>query len=308
LTSKRKKEFPLDKTRKPLGVIGMVHEDYTMFKRWYDHYASQVGPENLFVFSHGNDPHHRVIAPGANVINAPRDPSMFKFDPRRWRMMGDFASGMLNFYNWMLVTDIDELVVVDPDVATGLVPYLEDRFAVGQPVPACISPFALNIVHVPEQEPLPIDPAATVLSRRRHFYPSRMYSKPNLISKPVMFGPGGHRNNLGRRILSDDLYLVHLKMYDVTGLEERVARQVSLVDEAGETNSEMAGYHVWRTSLDAYREARDKFELGPEDIRLPEVRAKMVDDQFARYQDRYIWGDFENKTLYRIPDRFAGLV
>jgi hypothetical protein len=298
----------MDKTLKPLGVVGMVHNDYPMLKRWYDYYAGQVGPENLFLFSHGNDPRHKEIAPEANVINAPRDPSMHQFDPRRWRMLGDFASGMLNYFNWMLVTDIDELVVVDPDVSGGLVPYLEARFPDKSRMPAAINPFGLNIVHVPEEEPLPIEPAETVLSRRRFFYPSRMYSKPTLVSKPVMFGPGGHRNDLGRRILSDDLYLVHLKMYDVTGLEERVARQVGLVDHEGQTNPEMAGYHVWRTALDQYQKIRKNFAIGPEDIVLPDIRATMVEKQFERYKDRFIWGEFKNDKLFQIPERFRDLV
>ncbi|MGB0800036.1 MAG: hypothetical protein ACPGRD_12035, partial [Planktomarina sp.] len=72
----------MDKTKNPLGVVGMVYQDYAMLQRWYDYYAAQVGPENLFVFSHGNDPKHREIAKGANVINVPRDPAMTKFDSR----------------------------------------------------------------------------------------------------------------------------------------------------------------------------------------------------------------------------------
>jgi len=298
----------LDKTRKPLGVIGMVHQDYAIFKRWYDYYSAQFGPENLFVFSHGNDPEHREIAQGANIINAPRDPTMYKFDPRRWRMMGDFASGMLNFYNWMLVTDIDEFVVVDPNVADGLVPYLETKFGQDAGAPPCISPFGLNMVHVPEEEPMALDPGRTVLSQRRFFYPSRVYSKPTLVREPVMFGPGGHRNNLGRRVLSDDLYLVHLKIHDVTEIKERLSRQVGLLDQAGQSNAEMAGRHGWRTTLKDYENIRSKFKLGPEDIRLPEIRAAMVEKQKERYTDRYIWGEFQNDTLYRIPERFARLV
>jgi hypothetical protein len=297
----------MDSTRKPLGVVGMVHGDYGMFKRWYDYYAAQVGAENLFVFSHGNDPHHRTIAPGANIINAPRDPSMYKWDTRRWRMMGDFASGMLNFYNWMLVTDIDEMVVVDPNIAPGLVPYLSTAFD-GMPLPPSISPLGLNIVHLPDEEPDSLDSLTPVLSQRRFFYPSRVYSKPTLISTSVQFGPGGHRNDHGRRKLSDALYLVHLNLADASELEERAGRKVALIDVAVEQSASSMKAHVWRDTMAAYLRVREDFERGPEDVALPQIRTKMVEGQTERYRDRFVWGQFENDTLYTLPKRFSGLV
>lgn len=298
----------MDKTRQPLGIIGMAHKDYDMLKRWYDYYAAQVGPENLFLYSHGNDPQHRDIAAGANVINAPRDPSMLKFDLRRWTMLGAFASGMLNFYNWMLVTDIDEMVVVDPDVAGGLVPYLTEKFPVPAFMPPSISPLGLNMVHVPAQEPAPLDESRPVLAQRRYFYPSRMYSKPTLVSRPVMFGPGGHRNDLGPRHLSDDLYLIHLKMHDGDALEAQFNHQVALIETAATQNAAMQKKHVWQDSWNAYRNVVDTYALGPEDIRLTDIRAKMVDGQKAKFKDRYVFGNFENKTLFQLPERFANLV
>ena len=103
----------MDKAKKMLGVVTMLYEDYFFLERWYDYYSKQVGAENLYVFSHGNDPKHREIAKDANVMNLPRDVSMFKFDRRRWRMMSHLASGLLDYYNWMIVTDVDEIVVVD---------------------------------------------------------------------------------------------------------------------------------------------------------------------------------------------------
>lgn len=297
----------MDKTRKPLGVVTMVYEDYPMLQRWYDYYAPQVGPENLYVFSHGNDSRHRHIAVGANVINVPRDPAMVQFDIRRWRMMGDFASGHLNFYNWMLVTDVDEMVVADPAKWSGLVDYLKGAFTAKTPVPRSISPFALNIVHVPEEEPLPLVPGKTVLSRRRYYYPSRVYSKPTLVREPVVFGPGGHRNNLGLRTLSDDLYLVHLKFHDTQQATDRLARQAELVDAAAELNNEFGDKHVWKQTAIRHKTLRDEYTLGPEDIELPEIRAQMM-QQVEKYTDRFVWGDITNSVLYQIPKRFADLV
>ena len=297
----------MDKTKQPLGVVAMVYEDYDLLARWYEYYGAQVGHENLFVFSHGNDPKHREIAKEANVMNVPRDPQMFKFDRRRWLMLSAFTSGMLQFYNWFLTTDIDELVIVDPDVAPALVPYLEQKFPSLRDAPTSISPFALNIVHVPEQETQPIEPDQTILSRRRFFSPSRVYSKPILVRAPVIFGPGAHRNNLGLRTLSDDLYLVHLKYFDVPEMTNRAERQSKLLGLAGQAENANTPAHVWSKTLEDYQKIRSTYTLGPEDVDLPEIRAKMM-KQKQKFTNQFIWGAFSDPTLYRIPERFSSCV
>lgn len=293
----------MDKTKKPLAVMTMVYEDYDFLKRWYDYYAGQVEAENLFVFSHGNDSEHKNIAKGANVLNVPRDPEMLKFDKRRWRMLGDFASGLLNFYNWALVTDVDEMVVVDPDISVSLIDYLENMYPDISKAPRNISPLGLNLIHIPEEEPLPILENELILSRRRFFHPSRVYSKPTLVRLPVSFAPGGHRNNLGLRTLSDDLYLVHLKFFDMKEAIERSKKQAALIEVNTTTGSED---HVWLKSLDAYQVVRDTYSIGPEDISLPEIRAAMM-KQKQKFKESYIWGQFENRTLFQLPTRFSSL-
>ncbi|WP_299828259.1 glycosyltransferase family 2 protein [uncultured Roseobacter sp.] len=297
----------MDSSKRPLGVVGMVFGDYTMLKRWYDYYGAQVGVENLFLFSHGNDPRHHEIAKGANVIGVPRDAEIVKFDARRWRMMSHFASGYLNYYNWMLVTDIDEMVVVDPDVAPSLVRYLDQKFPDISAAPTSISPLGLNIVHVPEEEKLPILDDETILSRRRYFYPSRVYSKPILVRAPVFFGPGGHRNNLGLRTLSDDLYLVHLKFCDMTDIIARTQQQNGLMDDAAPQDPDNIDTIRRNKTLASYQSLRDEFALADEDIRLPEFRANML-RQREKYTDSYIWGKARTTKLYQMPSRFAGLV
>lgn len=293
--------------RKPLAVITMVHGDYRFLSRWHRHYAAQLGADALYVLSHGNDPEHRRIAEGANVLNVPRDPAMVKFDRRRWKMMSHVASGLLEFFRWVIVADVDEIVIVDPDAAPDLPSYLADRYADPAAAPRCISPFALNMLHIPEVETLPIEEDAPILGRRRHFTPSRVYSKPCLVREPVVFGPGGHRNNLGPRHLSDDLYLVHLKSADIGWMTERADVQSELISEAALSNPDYRGGHGWSETVETYHRIRTTHDIGGEDVALPRIRAAMM-RQTERYKDQFIWGPVQESTIYRIPDRFTGLV
>lgn len=294
----------MDKTKKMLGVVTMLYEDYFFLERWYEYYSKQVGAENLYVFSHGNDPKHREIAKNANVMNLPRDVSMFKFDRRRWRMMSHLASGLLDYYNWMIVTDVDEIVVVDPNAAPTLVDYILENYDAPGVNLKNISPLGLELIHLPEEEPLAIEKNETILSQRRIFRPNANYSKPCLVAAPAVFGPGGHRNNLGRRHLSDDLYLLHLKFFDLSTMESVAKIRGQLTAVAGDLGTDGFQAHPWSKTLDTYRKILSLMTLADEDIELPEIRASMR-KQREKYHNQFVWGRIKNTKLHRIPERFA---
>ena len=289
-----------------LGVLTMAYQDHFFVERWYRYWSAQIGPENLYLMSHGNDPVHRDICVGANVLNIPRDAAMFKFDQRRWRSMGFIASGLLEFYRWMIVSDVDEIVVTDPQAAENVGDWITQHLPEGANTPRNISPLCLELIHLPQEEPEKIDHQATILSRRRIFRPNWNYSKPCLIGAPGLFGPGGHRNNLGPRVLPDDLYTLHLKFCDLDQLTRTAEQRRQLVYEAENAGSSIDQSHSWAKTLQTYHNIVETMTLAGEDIALPAFRAAMQ-HQRRKYTDQYIWGRAENDRLYRIPDRFAGV-
>lgn len=300
-----RRETPaMDSTKHPLGVATMVYGDYFFLKRWYAYYAAQVGAENLFVFSHGNDPKHREIAAGANVIHVPRDPTMQMFDRRRWSMLSQFISGMMRFYNWMILGDVDEIVIVDPDVADGLLPHLRDRYWDAETAPKNISPLCLELVHYPELETEPVEEGATILSRRRTFRPNRNYSKPCLVRAPVTFRAGGHVNNLGKRHLPDDVYTLHLKYFDCHTMSDRGQEKSEMILAEEALNANFATMSSWYAPDAKHADILSNSEFGGEDIALTDFRAAML-AQVDMGRDRYAWGSARNNTLYRLPERFA---
>ncbi len=115
--------------KQPLGALTMVYRDYDLLERWYNYYKEQIGAENIYIYSHGNDPKHREIAEGENVMNVPRDESFRLFEVNRWRMMGFFASAMLEFYRYMIVSDVDEFVVADPQTGMTAAEYIAHHYS-----------------------------------------------------------------------------------------------------------------------------------------------------------------------------------
>lgn len=295
----------MDDTKQPLGVATMVHGDYFFLERWYRYYKSQVGAQSLYIFSHGGDPEHRRIAPDANVINIPRDETMHRFDRRRWRMLSNFTSGMLQFYHWMILADVDELVVVDPDVSAGLVDHLQARYWDPETAPINIAPMCLDLVHYPEDEHLPITAEASILSRRRTFRPNRNYSKPCLVRAPVVYRAGGHFNNLKERHLPDDLYTIHLKFFDSATIEERTNDRVETVLGSGKvTNGYGDAGRGFYAADKNHGKILERLTFAGEGLALPEIRAQML-KQVEKKPNCFIYGNIDDDKLYRLPERFA---
>jgi hypothetical protein len=281
----------------------MVYGDHFFLRRWYEYYRAQIGAENLFVLSHGNDPEHHAIACEANVIGIPRDPSMQGFDVRRWQMMGLFASGLLSYYDRMIVADVDEIVIVDPAAAPGLVAYLARIFPDPLAAPPNVAPLGLELVHIPAEEPLPIVDGQTILSRRRTFRPNRNYSKPCVIGGLTVFSAGGHTNNLGLRFMPDDMYLIHLKYFDNRTVSARAWQRRRIVEEAARLRP---GVRIqgWHRIIRTYREMVANARIAGEDVELAAYRAAMK-RQVEKGPNRYVWGPAQDDALYRLPERFG---
>lgn len=296
----------MDPTKVACGAMTMVYKDYFFLQRWVDYYGRQFGRQHLYVLSHGGDAEHARIAEGANVIRIPRDPTMWRMERRRWSISSQFSAGMLRYYNWFIVGDVDEVVIVDPDAAPDLVTYLE-RYDNARTAPKSISPFGIELVHNPVEEPEPLAGDATILSRRRVFRANANYAKPCILRTETGFSVGGHANTHQPRFLDPHLYLLHMRFFDNAMVTERLAgRKEMRKTMAGERDLEEVG-KAWGKDLETYQKLSG---LKPvrEDAELAEFRTKMVEDQQHLHDGKItFFGGGRSKELYRLPERFAAV-
>lgn len=294
----------MDHTRQPCAAVTMVYEDYEFLRRWVAYYDKQIGRENIYIVSHGGDPEHDRIGAGCTVINIPRDETMFHFDRRRWRFLANLTAGLFSFYNWVVTSDVDEIVLVDPDVAAGLVEYLETTYSDMATAPGALSIFCLELIHNKDLETEPIEADATILSRRRVFRPNANYSKPCLTSVPGVFTPGGHSSSHGPRVLPDGLFLLHLHYFDHDHVRERLHQRV---DQLKHLPEESRKNHGWARAWDDFQLLAQDKPLR-EDVILQHLRDQMVQNQKPKkIPNRFGWGFQGDTNLYAIPERFSDL-
>lgn len=296
----------MDPTKVPCGAMTMVYQDYFFLERWVEYYAKQFGRQHLYILSHGDDPEHQRIAEGANVIRLPRDPTMWRMERRRWSVSSQFSAGMLRYYNWFFVGDVDEIVIVDPAEAADLPTYLQ-RYDDPKTTPKSICPLGIELIHNPEEEPEPLVTGQPILSRRRVFRANANYSKPCILRVETGFTIGGHANSHQPRFLDPHLYLLHLRFFDHEMVTKRLSgRKEMRKTMAGERDLNDVG-KAWSRDLETFQ----KLSAGKavrEDIELTEFRKKMIDDQQHLHDGKItFFGGGRTKELYRLPNRFASV-
>jgi len=295
----------MDQTRAPMMAMTMVGGDHFFLSRWVDYYGRQLGRENLFVLSHGGDPEHRRIAEGCNIIYLPFDPTRDCFNQRRWQMLSRLTSGFTNYYNWVLVGDVDEIVCVDPAVSGSLVEYVSGLAVKRGPL--VVTPFAIEMVHNPTLEPEPITPDRNILDVRRIFRLNANYAKPCLTRTRIDMVPGGHFADHPVLHLDPHLYLFHLRFIDHDMTERRLAtRREQRKIQSGALGEVERAVTGWDSAWDTYQLLSRQEPLA-ETVDFPAFRAEMVAGWRQKKVVYWAPGGARPKGVYRLPERFRTL-
>jgi hypothetical protein len=166
------------------------------------HYSAQLGAENCYVIDHGGDDRSTEGLAPVNVIRIPRSP----FNAgKRSRFMERFCSGLLEWYDWVLHSDVDEIVVADPALYPSIPEFCE---SCGHDV---VTTVGFNLVHSSEEAPY--RPDQNVLAQRRWMYYLAPMCKPVLTRKPIEWVEGFHWA-VNESPHFDDLYMFHLRFFD----------------------------------------------------------------------------------------------
>ncbi len=189
-------------TAVPLAAITMVYNEPNYLPIWLGYYSRQVGAENCFIVDHGSDDGSTSGLGAVNVLRLPRSPMD---DPKRTRFISSLTNGLLEYYDTVIYSDVDELVIAHPGRFDGLL-----DFAVKNAVPTLWAA-GFEVQHLPDEEP-PIDLARPILQQRQwaRFWGGEC--KCVLTRTPISWEPGFHRSNA--EVAFGDLTLFHLRYFD----------------------------------------------------------------------------------------------
>jgi len=285
-------------TKAPLAILTMVYNEPEFLPVWLRHYRRHVDETALYLVDHGSDDGSTDAIGSANRIRIPRSPQN---DEARTRSIAHICSGLLEWYDTVIYTDVDELLVVDPEYASDL-----SIFAQHNALP-WISATGLDVVHRPDDEPV-FDWSAPVGIQRHWVRFTSSMCKPVLIRRPVTWSPGFH-NVTAPPALVSPLFLFHLRYVDMESGLRRLHRTRSQA-----WSSASSGLHQrmpdddWANMLRsmAMLPVDERPDLRAGDATLQYWRTRVEQSSIGKENERYtldlhISGD----TLWRIPERFA---
>lgn len=204
------------------AVMTMVRNEAAALPRWIRHYGGQVGHDALVVLDDQSDD-GSTTGLGVTVLSLParatgrrpeRRRQASKYDPPAFRKTGlanKFADALLEIYDVVIFTDVDELLIPDPRRYGALTDYLDAHADID-----VLAPIGLNLTHVPTLEP-PLDANRPLLAQRRFVKVVPNMCKPAVKRIPARWTAGTHGCEK-RYSVHRDLFLIHTKFADYAEL------------------------------------------------------------------------------------------
>jgi hypothetical protein len=287
-----------------VAVITTVRDDDFFLKKWVDYYGGFFGKDALYVINHGDQPAVREIAAGCNLFPIP-DTDTKNFNIRRWRTQNGLLAALRQWYAHVIVCDVDEFIVVDPETGHDLGSWLLDVAKPGKVRTA----MGLEILHLRDREPEGVD--TSILGPRRHAQLNPWYSKPCIISRASKLSRGGHYATWDKLEAPDFLYLFHMKYCDFDQYVDMLNRRRDMVKAAGLTEmKEKRTKAVWfedeRDDAAVFapfmeREVDESWDFRP-------YRKHMQDTWAPRNNALYHFKRKDSPKLFKLPERFSGIV
>lgn len=184
------------------AVMTLVRDEKDFFPVWLDYYSRHFAPEDIHVLDHGS------TDGSTDRDGFVRIPVESETTDNRWMLeqVQGLQSRLLESYDAVLVADVDEIIVPDPDLG-------ELRDYVTGFSEGFVNCLGYEVLHLPEREP-PIDFSRPLMPQRSYWFAAEGYDKPALATEPVPYEIGRHSRTDGKLNLDPDLRLIHLHRVD----------------------------------------------------------------------------------------------
>ncbi|MEK6326339.1 MAG: glycosyltransferase family 2 protein [Actinomycetota bacterium] len=204
-------------TEKRRAILTIVQNEAVFLPIWLRYYSRFFASDDIYVLDHESTD---GSTSGGGFV---RIPVTHETVDHTWmvRTIEAHQHELLQRYDMVLTTDVDEIVAPNPEWGT-LGQYL-DRFD-----EEWINCLGYEVLHLKDREgPFRMD--RPILEQRGYWFANSAYDKPALASVPMTWEPGFHMRSDRRLSLDPDLYLIHLHRldYDICLARHRWRRERS---------------------------------------------------------------------------------
>lgn len=277
---------------KRICALTMVRNDDFNLRKWVEYYGRELGKENLYIYFDGTDQEIPDFCEGTHAELRQRNPGMVvKSEKIRLSFLSDKAAELMSSgYDVVIGTDADEYLVVEPSLNKGLLEYLSSI-----KIKHSVSGLGIDIGQNLNCETV-ISGDMPYFEQRRYGYLCSRYTKPSVISSPVMWGSGFHRIKGHDFHIDPNLFLFHTGSIDLKMIEDRMKDNDLL--STGRLK------HIQKRAKTIFVVSKARIREWDKTVRL------------VRWIQQYIrpinsWNKPWNpitKFVVRIPDRYVGIL
>jgi Glycosyl transferase family 2 len=186
-----------------IAALTMAYNEPVFLPIWRQYYGQALGEDHLFVVDHGSDDRSADNVGAANRVRIPRGEVD---EDQRCTFIGRFQASLLCYYDVIIFSDTDEILVPDPGTYSGLTDFVARRCE------QFVTAIGLEVQHLTDTE-ADIDLSRPILAQRRYVQFAPEYCKPLVSRIPLVWKPGFHDCDHPPSI-APDLFLFHLRRMD----------------------------------------------------------------------------------------------
>lgn len=288
-----------------LCVATMLRDDYDFLEKWVEYYSKQVKEKShLYVVSHGENPRIREIAAGCSIMVIPHFDNGSQFEIRRRKMFFGMVAMLNNYFRHVIVTDVDEFIVLNPSLGQNLADYLNSKTFEGR----VLSPLGFDVVHKPSEEPGPYRFDTPLTEQRHHGYLEGAYTKPCIFREAPVDGGNAHFINGEPWDIDINIMLFHMKYFDQTYGHAMAGKRLETVldyEKLAKTHR-IGGWHNRAEKLET---TIARIEAEPVRALTPEIAMEFAQGIRRDFEQRgrFPWATSQ-RGPFEIPEDFWGSV
>jgi hypothetical protein len=266
--------MPLPSTedgKRKCAIFVMVKNENVFLPIWLKYYSRYIDGKDIYVFDHRSVDGSVERCLKDYTFNVIRLNYPLSFDHLWFKFVANTVQKkLLSHYEYVIFTDIDEIIVPDIMKYRGLDDYIQklDKDHV-----RCIG---YDLIHLPHKEENTYCASEPVLSQRRFWYHTHWYNKTLISRQPLNWEIGFHEVRNLDSAADQDLMLIHLHKldFDLCWATSFERARLKWPQEDILTNR---GWQNRITDIDKFRDYYEgwpgnfKIEEIPEDIRKSNI-------------------------------------
>lgn len=192
---------------KTFAIFTMVRDEKVFLPIWLKYYSKYFNSKDIYVIDHETKDGSIEECKTNFKFNVKKVYNPYLF-PRKFRMntVKEMFSNLLKKYDYVIYTDVDEIIIPNLNKYANLRDYL-NKF--NKDFVYCNG---FELIHFKDKEEQ-LDLNNSILKQRSYWYPNILYGKP-LLSNKVLSWCAGFHNCKEQGEIDKNLLLIHLHKMD----------------------------------------------------------------------------------------------